>query len=113
MIERYTKDEIVNAIKYAGKFNSRLESSLVRYIQENNLDAAYNEWELASKAYSKSLEDYANYHRKMVDKYGPIALVKLSEEERKEMLLIADKSAECERIEKIAYDRLKRVQDSI
>lgn len=114
MIEKYSKSEIVEAIKYKSRFDSRIEGMLVAIIKKQKQERAYNEWEIVQRQNIEALKDLAEYQEKLNAKYsGKYKFTKLTAEEAQMLLDKAKYSLDCEEKEQEAYSILKEIEDEL
>lgn len=108
MIEKYSKAQIVAAIKDFDSWSPGFERQLVQRIQRMKADRIYAEWEEAENKSMAALHAFSEYLKTLSSRYGGrIPVGELTADERSEYIRLAE---ELERAGKIADEPYKRLE---
>lgn len=101
MIEKYSKEEIVCAIRKFRKYDSKIEHELVQIIREQKQGGIDKKISAAHKEWQKALGEYLEYRTEIKEKYGKINISVMKSFEYEKLIRLYEASCEAEKKEKL------------
>lgn len=112
-LESYSKQEILEAIRFKQKFDHALVPTLERILAQFETDKAMKLWENAANESQNALNEWIRIQQETADAHGgEFRIADLSNEEVERLAEAAGQVSKTEETEKRAYKHLKRVQDA-
>lgn len=108
-LEKYTKAEIIAAIRYRTRYDINSEISIQKICAQKRIEINHAKWEAAQRECEVAGERWRNYNKQLCGKYGgSFRLSDLSESEMNELCRLATVSQNADRKEKEAYEKLEQ-----